>query len=198
MVTDEPAPSAARRSERSRRAILSAAIELLGEVGYAKLTIEAIAARAGAGKQTIYRWWPSKSAVIFDAFRQVNDSPQQVAFPDSGDLAADLYPVMRAIVDECNDPKYDVPARVMIAESQYDVELAENMAQFMLRPAMKATEDRLRSAQRIGQLRTDADLTVAVELLFGPVYHRWINRTAPLDHAMADTIVDYVIRALSC
>lgn len=60
-------PDATRRSDRSRRAILDAALTLVGEVGYNKLTIEAIAARAGVGKQTIYRWWPSKAAVLLDA-----------------------------------------------------------------------------------------------------------------------------------
>ncbi|GAB3885912.1 hypothetical protein GCM10027612_22110 [Microbispora bryophytorum subsp. camponoti] len=62
-----------RRSETSRRAILTAAFELVGEVGYAKLSIEGIAARAGVGKQTIYRWWPSKGAVLFDAFLMLSE-----------------------------------------------------------------------------------------------------------------------------
>ncbi|WTW93562.1 TetR/AcrR family transcriptional regulator [Streptomycetaceae bacterium NBC_01309] len=64
----QKSPNAARRSQASRRAILTAAFDLAGEIGYAKLSIEAIAARAGVGKQTIYRWWPSKGAVLFDAF----------------------------------------------------------------------------------------------------------------------------------
>lgn len=64
MKTSNPA----RRSEQSRQAILSAAFDLVAESGYARLTIEAIAARAGVGKQTIYRWWPSKGAVLVDAF----------------------------------------------------------------------------------------------------------------------------------
>src|SRR5687768_4995339 len=60
-------PNAARRSEPARRAILAAALDQVAEVGYAKLSIEGIAGAAGVGKQTIYRWWPSKGAVLLDS-----------------------------------------------------------------------------------------------------------------------------------
>src|SRR5690606_13055468 len=82
-------PGSSRRSEASRRAILTAAFELAGEVGYAKLSIEGIAARAGVGKQTIYRWWPSKGAVLFDAILSLSEGPEGSALPDTGDLEAD-------------------------------------------------------------------------------------------------------------
>src|SRR4051812_2052510 len=106
-------PDPARRSDRSRRAILDAALALVGEVGYNRLTIEAIAARAGVGKQTIYRWWPSKAAVLLDAsLALAGDVPEgegRPGLPDTGDLAADLKRVLRATVDEFNDPAHDAP-----------------------------------------------------------------------------------------
>ena len=68
MTGDRKPPDPTRRSERSRQAILTATADLLGEVGYSKLAVEAIAARAGVGKQTIYRWWPDKGAVVLDAY----------------------------------------------------------------------------------------------------------------------------------
>ena len=105
------------RSDTSRRAILAAAFELVGEVGYAKLRIEGIAARAGVGKQTIYRWWPSKGAVLFDAFLALAEDAEGVpALPDTGDLAADLKLVLRATVAELNDPRYDMPMRALTTE----------------------------------------------------------------------------------
>lgn len=190
-------PDATRRSSRSREAILTAAMDLLAEVGYAKLTIEAIAARAGAGKQTIYRWWPTKSAVVLDAFRHNNEiQDEELPFPDTGDIEADLKTVLRAIVDESNNPRYDGPARVLIAEAQYDPEFGAEARDAFLVPATDATRDRLRRAQLAGQIRADADIDLVVELLFGPVHHRWLHLTAPITHEYADAIVDYVLRAV--
>jgi AcrR family transcriptional regulator len=70
-VSRQPDPN--RRSEQSRQAILAAAAELCVEIGYAATTVEAIAARAGVGKQTIYRWWPSKAAVLLEYMHQSDD-----------------------------------------------------------------------------------------------------------------------------
>ena len=95
------ATSGARRSEASRRAILTAAFELVGEVGYARLTVEGIAARAGVGKQTIYRWWPSKGVVLLDAFLALSENAEgEVALPDTGDLDADLKLEIREEIAE--------------------------------------------------------------------------------------------------
>ena len=123
------------RSDTSRRAILDAAFELVGEVGYAKLTMEGIAARAGVGKQTIYRWWPSKGAVLFDAFLALSEDAEGVpALPDTGDLAADLKLVLRATVAELNDPRYDVPMRAMAAAIASDPALAAEYEQRLEAP----------------------------------------------------------------
>src|SRR6516162_2985191 len=77
-----------KRSEQSRLAILTAAYELAGDIGYARLTVEGIAARAGTGKQTIYRWWPSKADVVLDALATKADL--HIPIPDEGSFAADL------------------------------------------------------------------------------------------------------------
>ena len=87
MSTTSPDPT--RRNERSRRAILAAAISLISELGYDRVAIEAIAKRAGVGKQTIYRWWPSKGAVALEA---LDDSLATIVdlSEDSGDIVEDL------------------------------------------------------------------------------------------------------------
>ncbi|MCK2217068.1 TetR/AcrR family transcriptional regulator [Actinomadura sp. ATCC 31491] len=195
-MVKQPDPS--RRSERSRQAILTAARELISELGYAKLTIEAIAARAGVGKQTIYRWWPSKGAVIFDAFLTLSeDGPEQdLALPDTGDLEADLRTVMRATVAEFADPAFEGPVRALNSEIIHDPALAAQYREQLAGPVDEAKKARLRSAQRAGQLAADADLDLALELLYAPLYQRWLLRSGPLTPAYADALVDAFLKAM--
>ncbi|GGY21689.1 TetR/AcrR family transcriptional regulator [Streptomyces anulatus] len=201
------APDSSRRSDRSRRAIHDAALALVGEVGYRRTTIEGIAARAGVGKQTIYRWWPSKAAVLMEAFLdlagraaeeagpQSGDTAQGI--PDTGDLTADLKLVLRATVDELNDPALAVPTRALTAEGIVDAKLGAEFVTKLLEPQLALYVTRLRAAQEAGDLRADADPRIALELLIGPLMHRWLLRTLPLTHAYADAIVDYALGGLT-
>ena len=133
-----------QRSERSRQAILAAALELVAEVGYAKLSIEGIASRAGVGKQTIYRWWPSKGAVLFDAVLALSeDEAGDIALPDTGDLEADLKHVLRATVDEFNDPRQDRLLRALSIEIARDPALAELYAERLDAPLHERKKARL-------------------------------------------------------
>lgn len=192
-----PPPDPSRRSNAARQAILKAARALVLEAGYAGLTIEGIAARAGVGKQTIYRWWPSKGAVVFEAFLAAEgDEHGSHELPDTGDVERDLRAVLRATVAELRDSSFDAALRGMTAEIQGDPELARQLVQVLVGPQMEATVRRLRRAQRAGQLRRGGDLYVAAELLFGPVFHRWLLRTRSLDAAFADTVVTLALRAL--
>ncbi|MEU7895843.1 TetR/AcrR family transcriptional regulator [Nonomuraea sp. NPDC049152] len=191
-------PNPARRSERSRQAILTAARELVSEVGYAKLSIEAIAARAGVGKQTIYRWWPSKGAVVFDSILALSESGPQdgMALPDTGDIEADLQVVMRATVAEFADPAFEAPIRALNTEIINDPDLAAQYREKLAGPVHEAKKARLRSAQRAGQIAADADLDLALELMYAPLYQRWLLRTGPLTPEYADALVGLVLKAL--
>ncbi|MFD3804649.1 TetR/AcrR family transcriptional regulator [Streptomyces sp. NPDC058611] len=194
-------PDAARRSDRSRRAILDAALALVGEVGYNRLTVEAIAARAGVGKQTIYRWWPSKAAVLLDAsLALAGDAETEggwTGFPDTGDLAADLKYVLRATVDEFGDAKYEAPARALAAAGATDPGLGARFTEQLLEPQLALYEERLRTAREAGQLAPDTDLRLTVEMLLGPLTYRWLLRTGPLTHAYTDALVDRVLGGVS-
>ncbi|WP_433256742.1 TetR/AcrR family transcriptional regulator [Streptosporangium sp. CA-135522] len=191
-------PNAARRSDASRRAILTAAFDLVQEVGYAKLSIEGIAARAGVGKQTIYRWWPSKGTVLFDAFLMFSEGPdgEPAALPDTGDLEADLKTVLRATVAELNDPRYDEPMRALATEIAHDPELAAAYAERLDGPMKELKKRRLRGAQRAGQLAEDLDLDVAVEMVWGPLLNRWLQRSGPLTPEYADSVVATALNGL--
>ncbi|MBF6098214.1 TetR/AcrR family transcriptional regulator [Nocardia cyriacigeorgica] len=187
-----------RRSERSRQAILAATRELIDEVGYAKTSIEAIAARAGVGKQTIYRWWPSKGAVIFDSFLALSEGiDNDMALPDTGDLRADLRQVMRATVAEFADPAFEKPIRALNTEIINDPSLAELYRDKLARPVDEVKKARLRSAQDAGQLAADADLDLVLEVLYAPLFQRWLLRTGPLTPEYADSLVELTLRAFA-
>ncbi|MGW7053381.1 TetR/AcrR family transcriptional regulator [Streptomyces sp. NPDC054887] len=198
-------PDTARRSERSRRAIYDAALSLVGEVGYPKTTIEGIAARAGVGKQTIYRWWPSKAAVLLEAFIDLGEQAAEAAgadsgayeIPDTGDLAADLKTVLRATVDELVDPRYEAPSRALTAAGIVDPALGAEFVGKLLEPSLQLYVKRLRAAQEAGDVRADIDPRVALELLVAPLTHRWLLRTLPLTHAYADAVVDCALGGLA-
>ncbi|MEU8092039.1 TetR/AcrR family transcriptional regulator [Micromonospora chalcea] len=188
-------PQPTRRNEQSRRAILAAALELLTETGYSALTVEAIAARAGVGKQTIYRWWRGKGAVILDAL--ADDMPEVIALPDTGDLRADLRAVLRATVAEFADSRLSATTRAITIETLADEELAAQARDRLLRPQLNAVRARLEAAREAGQVRPDTALDLVVELLFGPLYHRWLLRNGPLTDDYADGIVDLVVTAVT-
>jgi len=202
MATTRPrtfrTPDASRRSERSRRAILDASMELVGEVGYNKLTIEAIASRAGVGKQTIYRWWPSKAAVLLDAFTAVVTDPEyEEGIPDTGDLEADLKKVLRATADEFADAAFEAPYRALAVAGAADPEVSAQFLERLMEPGLEVYMRRLSAAQEAGQIAEDVDLGLAVEMLLGPFQQRWLARTGPLTHEFTDSLVDLVLRGLA-
>jgi AcrR family transcriptional regulator len=187
-------PDASRRSERARIAILAATAELIRTTGYDAMSIEAIAAAAGVGKQTIYRWWPSKAAVVLDMWTP--EVHPRIEFRDSGDLAADLKAQLKAVIDLGSDPVFGPSFRALVADSQHDDQLAEQLLDRIFRPRIAACKDRLRAAQAAGQLQPDIDLDVAVDLFYGGFYHRYLLRTAPLAHEHADAIVDAALSGI--
>ncbi|MET9408863.1 TetR/AcrR family transcriptional regulator [Streptomyces sp. NPDC002935] len=196
-------PDSSRRSEKSRRAIHTAALALVGEVGYPRTTIEGIAARAGVGKQTIYRWWSSKAEVLLDAFMDLGEQAARAAgqepdeIPDTGDLAADLKLVLRATVDELLDPAFEVPARALAAEGLVNERLGAEFVARLLEPQLQLYVRRLRSAQTKGDVRRDVDPRIALELFVSPLAQRWLQRTAPISYDYTDTLVDYALHGLA-
>ncbi|MEU1459112.1 TetR/AcrR family transcriptional regulator [Streptomyces sp. NPDC005706] len=202
-MVKKPAPDATRRSEKSRRAIYAAALALVGETGYRRTTVEGIAARAGVGKQTIYRWWTSKADVLLEAFLDLGEQAARAAgqqpytLPDTGDLAADLKTVLRATVDELLDPRFETPARALAAEGLVDEQLGREFVDKLLRPQLQLYVDRLRSAQDTGAVRADLDPRIALELFVSPLAQRWLQRTGPISYDYTDTLVDYALHGLA-
>lgn len=209
-MAKKTAPDSARRSEKSRRAIYDAALALVSEVGYQKTTIEGIAARAGVGKQTIYRWWTSKADVLLEAFIDLSAQAAEVAarpevigeraeyeIPDTGDLEADLKAVLRATVDELLDPKYEAPSRALAAEGVVNQQLGTEFVGKLLEPQLQLYVKRLRSAQEQGAVRPDIDPRIALELFVSPLAQRWLQYTGPISYEYTDTLVEYALHGLA-
>ena len=189
------APNPERRSERSRTAILAAALELCQELGFARTTMEGIARRAGVGKQTIYRWWPSKAAVVQEALNERIGA--QTDFPDSGDIVADLRTQMTAVAKVLASQEFTPYARGLIAAGQNDPDVSRSVLDNIIEPRVRACADRLKRAQEQGQLRADVDLHDVVELLYAPLYYRLLLHTRPITVEQVDTILDLAFAGLT-
>ena len=173
-----------KRSEESRAAILRAALELTAELGYAGLTVDGIAARAGTGKQTIYRWWPSKADVLLDAAAVKAD--MFVPVPDEGSLSADLRAFLAAsFVLARRKPLADA-LRALMAQAQVDEEFRARFWAAFLRRRRDALGVLLDRAAARGELPVSAE-SVA-DVVFGVIWYRLLTGR-PLDDQVADELV---------
>jgi AcrR family transcriptional regulator len=195
MSDDVKRPDPSRRSERSRRAILDAAVDLLLEEGYAKLSVEAIAARAGVGKQTIYRWWPNKGAILLDVFLDMVGGFGDFSLPVTDDLAEDIKLGPRSTIAALGVPRFAAPYRALLTVIHHDEDLATELRDRLVTPLLEATKRRLQVALDAGQI-DDVDLDVAVEVIYAPMYYRWLLGTGPLTVEYSDAAIDLAVRAL--
>lgn len=185
----EPAPSpkgGRPRSERAHAAILAAAADLLVEGGWQAATIEAIAARAGVSKVTIYKWWPSRGAVAVEAY--FARYAQTIVFDDTGDVARDLAAQIRVMIGAFRGRAGRVMAE-LIGQAQLDDQLAEMLRRQWIEPRRQITAAVLRSAVDRGQLRRDADLELLMDQLYGPLYYRLVFAHQPLAAGLAEELV---------
>jgi AcrR family transcriptional regulator len=192
---DPPARSPGRpRSERAHRAILQAANELLESEGFAAVTVETIAERAGVSKATIYRWWPNRAAVVMDGFLSLVSS--KVPFPHTGRARADIRIHMRRLA-EAFSGKIGRTVAALIAEGQSDPELAEALRSRWLSVRRAEARKILELGIERGELREDLDLEVAVDVLYGPIYYRMLVGHAPLEEDFANALADHVFAGFS-
>jgi AcrR family transcriptional regulator len=184
-----------RRSEESHRAIVSATQKLLVERGYRDVTIEGVAARAGVGKQTIYRWWPSKAALALEAYLAATDAPP--APPPRGSTRARVRLLLDWLVGVLERPTGGRVVAGLLSDMQHDAELAERFHVDVVPERRRAMLETLERARDAGELRTDADLGVAVDALHGAVFYRLLLSGEPLDRAFTARLADHVLGGLA-
>jgi AcrR family transcriptional regulator len=175
-----------KRSAESRSAILAAALDLVGEVGYARLTIEGIAARSGAGKQTIYRWWPSKADVLFDALATKADL--HVPVSDQGSYPADLRAFLDASFRLASPVVVEV-LRALMAQAQVDEGFGERFRQSFLQRRRDALGEIVQRARGRGDLPPGISAGTVADIVFGVLWYRVLTTHEPPADSLAEELV---------
>jgi len=196
MTEDRPRTRPGRpRSQQSRAAVLRATSELMREVGLRAMTTEDIAARSGASKATIYKWWPNKYAVAVEAF--LSEMAVESADPDTGSAREDFRRALRGLIHFYTGETGRAYAQ-LVGEAQFDPKIGAELRDHLVgsrRELVRAIWDR---GVARGELRADVDPEVAIDLIFGPAMYRLIAGHAPLDDTAAAAVVDAAIRGLAC
>lgn len=180
------------RSEEARRAILDATVRMTMRDGYQALTIKGVAEEAGVGRQTIYRWWTAKAALVLEAIREL---AERAGRPElTGDSEHDLRAFLRASFRLA--PLAGPAISGMMADAQRDPEFAEVLQQGLLAPRRAIVREILAGGQRDGQLGAGASLDLVADLVFGTMWYRILSGHAPVDERLADELSDAIIRLL--
>jgi AcrR family transcriptional regulator len=190
----EQSPGRGRpRSGKVHQAILEAALAEVASTGFRALKIDDIAARAGAGKTTIYRRWPNKAAVVMDAFLSLV-GPGAV-FPYMPRATDSIRQQMR-LQGKLFRGKYGALIKSLLGEAQFDPELAEAFRDRWIQPRRLMTRGVLQEAIRQGDLDPAIDIEAAIDLFYAPLYYRLQIGSGPIDDAFTDKIFAMAMQGL--
>ncbi len=193
-----PGPGAPRgrpRSQEADLAILTATVGLLAERGLAAMSIEEVAARAGVGKTTIYRRWPSKGLLALDAF--VASFREQQPLPDTGTLRGDLLSALRAWVRAVTQTPMGPMLTGLIAEAQHDPELRGAWRDRVLEPLRMQHRIMLDRAVARGEIAASVDRDVVLDLFFGAAEHRLLLGHLPMTGEFIAEVVDTILTGVA-
>ncbi|MEO3743498.1 TetR/AcrR family transcriptional regulator [Plantactinospora sp. B5E13] len=176
-----------RRNEEARQAILDAALRLLTSANRGPLTVDVIAREAGVGKQTIYRWWPSKGGVLLEALTGWSEA--LVPVPDTGSLREDLRDFLRSTFRRGREPSTSALLRALATEAARDPSTAGLVREFTeaRRGVLRTVLERGRSR---GEVAADRDLDLMVDQVYGLFWYRLLLGHAPLTDEVADELVE--------
>ena len=157
------------------------------EVGYGRLTIEGIAARAGVGKQTIYRWWASKADVLLEAAS--TEAGIRVPVGDRGSYRAELRAFLRASYEVANQPHLADLLRALMAEAQIDPEFADRFRSGFLERRREALAVITARARSRGDLPRGISSGTVADIVFGTIWYRVLATRQPLDSRLVDELL---------
>jgi len=178
------------RSEEAHKAILDATLALLGEVGFSALTVEGVATRAGVGKATIYRRWPSKLPLVIEAFGGLPGFEDV----DTGEVSRDLKKMIRNYLDLFNSTQLAAVLPSLAGERVHNDDLA-GFDPVMLERRQPLIRALKRGVER-GELAADLDLDLAADLIVGPIAVRLYFSGRILNPKMVGPMVDMALTGL--
>jgi AcrR family transcriptional regulator len=179
-----------KRSEEARLAILRAAAERVVSHGYDHLTMEGVATAAGVGKQTIYRWWPSRSALVADCLAERLLLPELVVPEDSGDLRADVTRWLENIVGVLGAPGNGGLLRSLVVAAAENTDVANRLNDRL--GLLEMLGERFTAAMADGQLRPGTPVAELGDALIGALVLRGL-RQGDLDTEFAHRVVDLLL-----
>ena len=182
------------RSEKAQRAILDAARVELMEVGFTRFRLQHVAARAGVGKATIYRRWPSKEALAGELLAEL--ATPHVAVVDSGDTRVELASCTDNALRAIRDTPFGPVVRALLSQIAINPRLRDPFRATVVQASRAEVARVVQRGIARGDLRPDADLEIATEMLVGPVYFRLIFG-GELDDSLVVQVADAVMEAFA-
>jgi AcrR family transcriptional regulator len=189
------APRGRPRSEQARRAILTAALELVRDDGYRAATIDSVARRAGVARTTIYRWWPSIAALLVDVLLELGMTTAPPP-PVGGDPLRAIRLEMRRIAGvttELTGRLYSA----LLGEAQHDAQIRAELLERLIYPRREASARAVREAQARGLLRDDVHPAVVTDLFYGPIFYRMLSGHEPTTERFATQVFERVLAGLA-
>lgn len=177
------------RVERSRRVILTAALDVLGEVGYGGLTIEAVAARAGVGKSTIYRHWTGKLELVEDAIRTLKAA---IVLPVEGTVRERVIQLLCQLACNATDTQWSTCLPAIIDAAERDPEVLQVHRRLALE-RRQVLIDLLAEGVRTGEVAPGTDVGLLAECLAGPIIVRRLMLHEPFEPDLVPKLVDQLL-----
>lgn len=172
--------------------ILAAAAEVLAEQGPAGFTVDAVAARCGCGKATIYRRWPSRAHLLLET---TNLATVAMVDPDTGSVRDDMVALAKLLTSKMRDTSMGALTAATIAEAAVNPETRAVYAGFVAERRQISKLALARGIER-GELRSDIDLDLVLDMVAGPVFNRVFMTQLPLTDAVIEAAVDLILRGI--
>ena len=182
------------RDKRIDSAVMRSTVELLAEIGYADLSVDAIARRAGTSKPAIYRRWPSKAHLVHEAVFPISDA---TALPDTGSLAGDVREMVTRTAAFLTTPAARAALPGLVGEMAADLTLHSALLERFGDILSRGLTDRLADAVERGEARPDVTAAEMVEVVAGTAFLALLTRGNALDEAWIDRTAALITRGIS-